>query len=304
MKRVFATLVASVASLAAAPAAFAASDYLLELDGVKGEASATIEILSWSWGASNPGSMAGGGGGGCVAASTGVQAPRDVATGQASGRMAASGGTSDPCARTIAPRDVSTGQSTGKRSSIAIDEPGVHREVQAPRDVATGQSSGKRQHKPIRLYGSSTDIAASGVKVAVGDVNGDGFTDFADTAGMPEVEAFTLTFDKSTPELAKMCAKGNHFPNATIKARGASYSLENAVVVSCTTAQPKITENQRTADNSMPNRISMNVSTPKQTQGATFGEKVQAGMQAAGQVSVVVTGQLKHTKSGHVTLLK
>lgn len=32
----------------------------------------------------------------------------------------------------------------------------------------------------------------------------------------------------------------------------------------------------------MPNRISMNVTVPKQTQGATFGEKVQSGLQAAG----------------------
>lgn len=32
----------------------------------------------------------------------------------------------------------------------------------------------------------------------------------------------------------------------------------------------------------MPNRISMNVTTPKQTQGATFGEKVNAGLHAAG----------------------
>lgn len=31
----------------------------------------------------------------------------------------------------------------------------------------------------------------------------------------------------------------------------------------------------------MPNRISMNVTVPKQTQGATFGEKVNAGLQAA-----------------------
>lgn len=32
----------------------------------------------------------------------------------------------------------------------------------------------------------------------------------------------------------------------------------------------------------MPNRISMNVTVPKQTQGAAFGEKVNAGLQAAG----------------------
>lgn len=34
----------------------------------------------------------------------------------------------------------------------------------------------------------------------------------------------------------------------------------------------------------MPSRISMNVTVPKQTQGATFGEKVNAGLHAAGSV--------------------
>jgi hypothetical protein len=34
----------------------------------------------------------------------------------------------------------------------------------------------------------------------------------------------------------------------------------------------------------MPNRISMNVTVPKQTQGASFGEKVNAGLHAAGSV--------------------
>lgn len=35
-------------------------------------------------------------------------------------------------------------------------------------------------------------------------------------------------------------------------------------------------------DSGMPNRISMNVSVAKQSQGATFGEKVNAGLQQAG----------------------
>ena len=52
-----------------APAPAAASDYLLELDGIKGESSdqkhkGTIEIESFSWGASNSGSFSSGGGGG------------------------------------------------------------------------------------------------------------------------------------------------------------------------------------------------------------------------------------------------
>lgn len=35
-------------------------------------------------------------------------------------------------------------------------------------------------------------------------------------------------------------------------------------------------------DGGMPNRISMNVTVPKQTQGATFGERVSSGLHAAG----------------------
>ncbi len=46
-----------------------ASDYLLEIDGIEGESTddrhkGAIEVQSWSWGASNPGSFGSGGGGG------------------------------------------------------------------------------------------------------------------------------------------------------------------------------------------------------------------------------------------------
>ncbi len=46
-----------------------ASDYLLEIDGIKGESQdskhkETIEVSSFSWGATNAGSFGGGGGGG------------------------------------------------------------------------------------------------------------------------------------------------------------------------------------------------------------------------------------------------
>lgn len=48
---------------------------------------------------------------------------------------------------------------------------------------------------------------------------------------------------------------------------------------------------QRKGDG-MPNRISMNVTVPKQTQGATFGEKVNQGMQSAG--SHIIAGRIVH----------
>ncbi len=51
-----------------APLLQAASDYLLEIDGIKGESRdsahpGAIEIQSWSWGVSNSGAASGGGGG-------------------------------------------------------------------------------------------------------------------------------------------------------------------------------------------------------------------------------------------------
>jgi len=51
-----------------------ASDFLLEIDGIKGESKdhkhkETIEVSSFSWGVSNPGSFGGGGGGGAGKAS-------------------------------------------------------------------------------------------------------------------------------------------------------------------------------------------------------------------------------------------
>lgn len=86
--------------------AVAASDYLLQLDGVRGESAtkgrpAPIEISSWSWGTSNPTSVGSTGAGAgkvnvqdlsvtsAAAATTGVVSPRDAASGQASGKRSA-----------------------------------------------------------------------------------------------------------------------------------------------------------------------------------------------------------------------
>lgn len=50
----------------------------------------------------------------------------------------------------------------------------------------------------------------------------------------------------------------------------------------CAVAGAAVASGINGINNGMPSRISMNVTVPKQTQGATFGEKVQAGLQAAG----------------------
>ena len=72
-KTVLATVVVS-GVLLAATASLAASDYYLKIEGVEGEATRaqpeTIELQSWSFGASNPA----------------VVAPRDAASGMATGK--------------------------------------------------------------------------------------------------------------------------------------------------------------------------------------------------------------------------
>ncbi|MBS1808359.1 MAG: hypothetical protein JST84_09220 [Acidobacteria bacterium] len=91
-----------------------------------------------------------------------IKSPRDVATGQATGRRKA------PRPRPAAqdklgnfeiqdiksPRDAASGQATG---------------ITSPRDVASGQATGKRQHKPITKR--------------------PGFMDYTDDSAMPNVVA-------------------------------------------------------------------------------------------------------------------
>ncbi|MCD6025281.1 MAG: hypothetical protein K0Q91_2197 [Fibrobacteria bacterium] len=79
--------------------------------------------------------------------------------------VAALGLFSAASAEVAAPRDAASGQATGKRqhqpgSPTCVEgETCTGAEVSAPRDAASGQATGKRTHKPIR---------------ATGDVNGDG----------------------------------------------------------------------------------------------------------------------------------
>jgi len=216
---------ATAIALATAPNAYAASDYLLEIGGVTGEASTPIEVNSWSFGASNPTSV----------------------------------GSSDMSAgRVAAPRDAASGLATGRRSGDV--------------KLTASQNSQSLRESPSR---QSLGFAAT----------------------EPELRAFTLHFDNASPVLARICM-GKHIASAQLRGGGDTFVLEN-VAISCTE-----TGSDDAARDQMPNRLSMNVTTPKQTQGATFGERCQAGVCTATGVAMTITGQMKHTKTGHVTLLK
>ena len=86
---------------------------------------------------------------------------------------------------------VAVAQSDGsqqKSSAPSSNSP----QVTSPRDQATGQASGKRMHKPmpvttqdetaLRESPSKASLGKTNVRVAGGDVNGDGKADVAATA--------------------------------------------------------------------------------------------------------------------------
>jgi Type VI secretion system effector, Hcp len=115
-----------------------------------------------------------------AAASAPVKAPRDAASGQASGKAASE--QKGVVHRDLAARDAQTGKATGKTTAqddwhqqrVAIGDVNgdgkadvtangsahasgnavintSHSNIKSPRDIATGQASGKRQHQPITI---------------------------------------------------------------------------------------------------------------------------------------------------------
>ena len=136
-------MIAAVSSLLLATTpALAASDYLLQLDPVQGQgqdaaAPQSIEVESFSWGASNAGAMATGGGSGKVnvqdISMTKARAPRDAGSGMATGKRAAPDAVADvqPVAAAAVPsvgdvasftvliRESPTKGSTGKAAACA-----------------------------------------------------------------------------------------------------------------------------------------------------------------------------------------
>jgi hypothetical protein len=87
---------------------------------------------------------------------------------------------------------VTVAQSDGSQQKSATPSSAPSsQQVTSPRDMATGQASGKRMHKPVTVTAedqaarespSKSSLGKTSVRVAAGDVNGDGKADVAPAA--------------------------------------------------------------------------------------------------------------------------
>jgi hypothetical protein len=156
--------------------------------------------------------------------------------------------------------------------------------------------------------------SGAGAVPVLGDVDGDGAPDFAFAGTQDEIYGLSLTFQKITVPYQAACDTG-HIDNATLSHGDEVYVVSNVSVV-CSmaggsgsgAAAASYAKSGITRIDSTPARISTNMTVGKQTQGATFGERCASGSCDALTDGLIimrfVSGQMKHTKTGHVTLLK
>jgi len=137
----------------------------------------------------------------------------------------------------------------------------VRYNILSPRDHSSGQASGKRTRETGSGMASGRRSRETGSGLATGrrtyqpgqPVYGNITREESNNAGCGPVTQRTTNPDGTTEEMTFSCPDDAANYNSRMK-----------------------------IDGGMPNRISMNVTVPKQTQGATFGEKVNQGLHAAG----------------------
>ena len=128
---------------------FAASDYLLEIEGIKGECKGKHIKLTEN--------------------SDGSFSTENIPA-----------GTYNVIYRA---RQGKTGSTKRGDGSVVLAFEGVV----SPRDIATGQSSGKRQHSPVRItkeWDANTPMLIMG-QILIGDLDGDGVVDQTAAQGDP-----------------------------------------------------------------------------------------------------------------------
>jgi hypothetical protein len=159
--------------------------------------------------------------------------------------------------------------------------------VKSPRDAGSGMSSGRRQYQTVSNGDDNNRVQKTRTKSNNSNdrIHGD-----------PHVDEASI-IDPENKRVVKTKTKSNQSNDRTTN--------DNCGPVTTKTTHPDGTIEEQTfscpddaanyrlnINNTMPNRFSMKTTVPKQTQGATFGEKVNQGLHAAG--SNLVSGRIIH----------
>lgn len=101
----------------------------------------------------------------------------------------------------ITARETSSGMATGRllptvnKKEIAIDEPGVQKNVSSPRDAATGMATGKRMHKPFRVADTDFDVNWNNIVKNDGKLYAEVITSREASSGMASGRSLLVTGD-------------------------------------------------------------------------------------------------------------
>ncbi len=190
-------------------------------------------------------------------------------------------------------KDKGSGMASGKRvlptvnkREIAIDEAGVHRSIISPRDPQSGLPTGQREFS----IGEPGVQVTEEITIDEGGVHRSIVSPRDAQSGLPTGRRVLPTVNKrefSIGEPGVQSTVQNNCGGVTEKVTNPDGSV---VERSFACPDDAYAFNQALKTGQMPNRISMNVTTPKQTQGATFGEKVNSGMHQAGSALANGTG--------------
>ena len=158
------------------------------------------------------------------------------------------------------PRDAASGLATGRRTRDAASGlPTGRRSTMSNRDAASGLATGRR-----------TRDAASGLPTGRRST----MTTRDAASGLPTGRRSSEIITEEV-EIIESGANCGPVTQRVTNPDGSTSEMTFACPDDAAAYLRKI-------NGGMPNRISMNVTVPKQTQGATFGEKVNQGLQSAG----------------------
>lgn len=160
------------------------------------------------------------------------------------------------------PRDAASGQATGRRTRDAASGlPTGRRSTMANRDASSGLATGRRTRDASSglATGRRTRDAASGLPTG-------------------RRSAETVTEEVIISDVVEIAEPGANCGPVTQRVTNPDGTTSEMTFACPDDAAAYL----RNINGGMPNRISMNVTVPKQTQGATFGEKVNQGLQVPG----------------------